>query len=116
LSDGSCIFCRIVARQLPSTIVHDGGDLLAFRDIDPKAPTHILIVPRRHIQSVNELVEADAGMVGQMVLLAGSIAKREGIDATGYRLVMNTGAEAGQSVPHLHLHVLGGRGMRWPPG
>lgn len=112
----NCIFCRIAAGQIPSTVVHSDADIVAFRDIDPKAPVHVLVIPRRHIASVNELEPADADLVGRMVLVAKSIADADGIARPGYRLVMNTGPDGGQSVSHLHLHVMGGRGLGWPPG
>ncbi|HEX6938011.1 MAG TPA: histidine triad nucleotide-binding protein [Longimicrobiales bacterium] len=112
----NCIFCGIVAGDVPATIVREDEDTVAFRDIDPKAPTHVLIVPRRHIASVNGLEAADAALVGQLFLAAKEVARDEGVAASGYRLVMNTGPEAGQSVDHIHLHLLGGRSLGWPPG
>lgn len=111
-----CIFCRIAAGQIPATQVHSDGDIVAFRDIDPRAPTHVLVIPRRHITSVNELGPGDVDLVGRMVLVAKAIAAADGVAGAGYRLVLNTGPDGGQSVSHLHLHVLGGRGMGWPPG
>jgi histidine triad (HIT) family protein len=112
----TCIFCRIAAGTIPSTIVHSDGEFVAFRDIDPKAPIHVLVIPRRHIDSVNALQGNDAGMIGRLVLAAKGIASAEGIADPGYRLVLNTGPDGGQSVGHLHLHLLGGRGLGWPPG
>jgi histidine triad (HIT) family protein len=111
-----CIFCRIAEGAIPATIVHSDAEIVAFRDIDPKAPTHVLVIPRRHIDSVNELDADDAALVGRLVLAAKAIARADGIAEPGYRLVLNTGPDGGQSVGHLHLHVLGGRGMTWPPG
>lgn len=111
-----CIFCRIVAGEIPAKVVREDEDTVAFRDIDPKASTHVLVVPRRHIPSVNALEEADAGLVGRLFLAAKEIASADGVAGSGYRLVMNTGPEAGQSVDHIHLHVLGGRRLAWPPG
>lgn len=111
-----CIFCRIATGGIPATTLHAEPDILAFRDIDPKAPVHVLVIPRRHIGSVNELAEGDADLVGRMVLVAKAIAAAEGIAGDGYRLVLNTGKDGGQSVAHLHLHVLGGRALGWPPG
>lgn len=111
-----CLFCRIAAGEIPATIVREDDEVVAFRDIDPKAPTHVLVVPRRHIASANDLTAADHDLVGRLFTTAGAIAGEEGIAEPGYRLVMNTGPEAGQSVAHIHLHVLGGRRMRWPPG
>ena len=111
-----CIFCRIAAGGIPANVLHQDEDLVAFRDIDPKAPVHVLVIPRRHVDSVNELESGDAGLVGRMVLVARSVAISEGIAEPGYRLVLNTGPDGGQSVGHLHLHLLGGRGLGWPPG
>lgn len=111
-----CIFCRIAAGELPAKIVREDEETLAFRDIDPRAPTHVLIIPRRHIPSVNALTEADAELVGRLFVVAREIAEGEGVAESGYRLVMNTGPGAGQSVDHIHLHLLGGRDLSWPPG
>lgn len=111
-----CLFCRIAAGEIPATIVREDDQVVAFRDIDPKAPTHVLVIPRRHIPSVNDLTAGDHDLVGKLFTTASAIADEEGLAEPGYRLVMNTGPEAGQSVAHIHLHVLGGRRMRWPPG
>jgi len=111
-----CIFCRIAEGEIPATIVLSDAEIVAFRDIDPKAPTHVLVIPRRHIDSVNELGAEDAALVGRLVLAGRAVAATDGIAEPGYRLVLNTGPDGGQSVGHLHLHVLGGRGMAWPPG
>lgn len=111
-----CLFCRIAAREIPATIVREDEETVAFRDIDPKAPVHVLVIPRRHISSVNALQGGDAGLVGRMVLAAAEVAAAEGIADGGYRLVLNTGPDAGQSVDHIHLHLLGGRALGWPPG
>jgi histidine triad (HIT) family protein len=111
-----CIFCRIVAKDLPGTIVHEDDKVVAFRDINPQAPTHIVLVPRKHVGSTNELVEGDDDVVGYLVRMAAQLAQAEQIDRRGYRLVVNCGREAGQSVGHLHLHLLGGRALAWPPG
>jgi histidine triad (HIT) family protein len=111
-----CIFCRIVAGELPAKIVREDEDTIAFRDIDPKAPTHVLVIPRRHIPSVNALMGSDAELVGRLYLSAREVAQAEGIAESGYRLVVNVGPDAGQSVDHIHLHVLGGRALDWPPG
>lgn len=111
-----CLFCRIAAGALPAKIVYEDDQTLAFRDIDPKAPTHVLVIPRRHIASVNELEDSDADLVGRLYLTAQEVAEAEGIKDSGYRLVMNNGADAGQTVDHIHLHVLGGRSLSWPPG
>jgi histidine triad (HIT) family protein len=109
-----CLFCRIVRREIPATLVAETEDCVAFRDINPQAPVHVLIIPREHVPSLNDAT--DAAMVGRLSLLAAEIAKREGISAAGYRTVINTNADAGQTVFHIHLHLLGGRPMRWPPG
>jgi histidine triad (HIT) family protein len=103
-----------VQREIPATLVAETEDCVAFRDISPQAPVHVLIVPREHVPSLNDAT--DAAMVGRLSLLAAEIAKREGISAAGYRTVINTNADAGQTVFHIHLHLLGGRPMRWPPG
>lgn len=110
-----CLFCRIVAGEIPAKIVHRDDEIVAFCDIAPKAPVHVLIVPARHVASVHEAQEADAGLLGRLLLAAKRIAEREGV-GDGYRLVTNHGADAGQSVLHLHVHLLGGRPMGWPPG
>jgi len=111
-----CIFCRIAAGEIPAKIVWQDDEILAFHDVDPRAPVHVLIIPRKHIASVNELDDADAPTVGRMYTRARDLARELGVAETGYRLVMNTGPEAGQSVWHIHLHLLGGRRMTWPPG
>jgi histidine triad (HIT) family protein len=109
-----CIFCRIVRGEIPSEVVANTGDCLAFRDVAPKAPVHLLIVPKKHVASLDDL--SDGETLGKMMMLAVALARQEGIAASGYRTVINTGAEGGQSVDHLHLHLLGGRQMTWPPG
>ncbi len=111
-----CLFCRILAKEIPSKTVHEDEQAVAFEDINPQAPTHILIVPRRHIPSLNEITAEDAVLVGHLHLVAAKLARERGIAESGYRTVLNNGRGAGQSVFHLHLHLLGGRGMRWPPG
>jgi histidine triad (HIT) family protein len=111
-----CLFCRLVAGEIPAAIVHQNEHVVAFRDITPQAPTHILIVPRRHIASLNDLFPADDALVGEMVRVAASLAKENGHSDRGYRTVFNCNADAGQTVFHLHLHLLGGRKMTWPPG
>jgi histidine triad (HIT) family protein len=110
------LFEKIVAREIPADIVWENDELLAFRDIDPQAPVHILISPKRKIRTLNDLEPDDAGLVGRMVLAAADIAKSEGIADDGYRLNLNCNAAGGQSVWHIHLHLLGGRQMKWPPG
>ena len=116
MSDPSCLFCRIAAEEIPADIVRATPDAIAFRDIHPQAPTHILIIPRRHIGSVNELDPADSDVMGKLFLMAKELAAEEGLAHDGYRMVVNAGADAGQTVFHIHLHLLGGRVMGWPPG
>jgi len=110
------LFCRIVAGEIPADIVHRDDTVLAFRDINPQAPTHILVVPTRHIASAADLTDADAELVGHLFAVIADLARREGVAESGFRVVTNTGLAAGQSVAHLHLHLLGGRQMSWPPG
>ena len=110
----SCLFCRIVRGEIPATLVAESDRCIAFRDVNPQAPTHVLVIPREHIASLD--AADDAELLGQMSLLAARIARDEGIAATGYRTVINTGHEAGQTVHHIHLHLLGGRRLGWPPG
>ena len=110
----SCIFCRIVRKEIPATIVLENEHVVAFRDIDAKAPTHVLIVPRTHVATLNDA--PDARVMGELMLAAAQVARMDGIDASGYRAVINSGADAGQTVFHVHLHVLGGRKLSWPPG
>jgi len=112
----SCLFCKIVAREIPATIVAENEHALAFRDIRPAAPTHMLVIPKKHITSVASAEDGDALLLGQLMLLARDVAKLDGLDTAGYRLVTNNGENAGQSVFHVHVHVLGGRAMAWPPG
>jgi histidine triad (HIT) family protein len=106
-----CIFCRIIAGEIPADIVYQDEDFLAFRDIMPKAPTHVLIIPKTHIASAAELTEGQAELAGRLIIIAKNLAKKKGIARKGYRLVINCGLEGGQVVPHLHLHLLGGRQM-----
>lgn len=112
----SCLFCRIIAGEIPSKKVYEDADLYAFEDINPQAPMHVLVVPKRHIATLNDLTAADDGLVGAMVRRGAEIAKARGLGGPGYRTVFNCNAQAGQSVFHVHLHVLGGRAMHWPPG
>ena len=109
-----CLFCKIVRGEIPAKLVHESDDCVAFRDIDPKAPVHVLVIPREHVSSLNET--RDAAMVGRLALVAADIARKEGIADAGYRTVVNTNRDAGQTVFHLHLHLLGGRSLSWPPG
>jgi histidine triad (HIT) family protein len=111
-----CLFCKIVAGQIPATIVFQDDHVVAFKDITPRAPTHVLIVPRRHIASLNDLGAGDDALVGEMVRAAAAIATEQGLADRGYRTVFNCNADAGQTVFHIHLHLLGGRTMAWPPG
>jgi len=111
-----CLFCKIIAGEIPGTIVHQDDQLVAFKDIDAKAPLHVLIVPRRHIATLNDLTPADDGLVGSMIRLAASLAREHGYSDRGYRTLFNTNREAGQSVFHIHLHLLAGRSFTWPPG
>ena len=110
----SCLFCRIVRGEIPAKIVRQDEHTVAFRDIDPKAPTHVLVIPKTHVPSLNEATDAE--MLGRLMLVARSIAEAEGLLTDGYRTVVNTGANAGQTVHHIHLHLLGGRHLSWPPG
>lgn len=111
-----CLFCKIIQKQIPATIVYEDDMVLAFRDINPQAPVHLLVIPKQHVSTANELTVADQSLLGHMVLTAQHLAQTEGIAEKGYRLAMNCNADGGQTVYHVHLHVLGGRGMRWPPG
>jgi histidine triad (HIT) family protein len=110
------IFAKIVRKEIPAQIVYEDDRALAFRDISPKAPVHILVVPKKEIARVSEAVAADEPLLGHLLTVAAEIARKEGIDSTGYRLVINKGVHAGESVAHLHVHLLGGRPMSWPPG
>jgi histidine triad (HIT) family protein len=115
-TDPSCLFCRIVADEIPSTRVHDDDAVIAFRDIAPRAPTHILVIPREHIASAAELTETHGPILGRLFAVAAEVARSEGIADAGYRVVTNVGRWGGQSVDHLHRHVMGGRAFDWPPG
>lgn len=110
-----CLFCGVVAGEVPAQVVHESERVLAFRDISPAAPTHVLVVPREHHGDLGALVAADPGLAGELLSAAVAVADAEGLTG-GHRLVVNTGEDAGQTVHHLHLHVLGGRGLDWPPG
>ncbi len=112
----ACLFCRIVAGEIPAAKVFEDDDLIAFRDINPQAPMHVLVIPKVHIATVNDLTPAHETLVGAMVRCAARVAKDHGFDASGYRTVFNCNAAAGQTVFHIHLHVLGGRTLAWPPG
>lgn len=111
-----CLFCRIVRKEIPASIVYEDNRLLAFTDINPQAPLHALVIPKHHIDSLNALSPQDDGLVGEMVRRAAAIARDKGFGDRGFRTVFNTNAEAGQTVFHIHLHLLAGRGLTWPPG
>ncbi len=111
-----CLFCKIIAREIPASIVYEDEHLIAFNDINPHAPTHVLVVPKRHVETLNDLSEGDDGLVGEMVRRAAAIAASRGLAAGGYRTVFNTNRDGGQTVFHIHLHLLGGRSFAWPPG
>lgn len=111
-----CLFCKIVRRSIPSKMVLENDHVVAFEDINPQAPTHILVVPRKHVATLNDVTPADSHVLGDVVMAAVEIARDRQIAASGYRLVWNTNRGAGQSVFHIHLHLLGGRAMAWPPG
>lgn len=115
VSASTCLFCRIVSRELPADIVGETDTLLAFKDVNPQAPVHLLLIPKEHIASVSDITEAHTSLVGQAVQFANRLARQYQLEA-GYRVVINCGPQAGQSVFHFHLHLLGGRVLRWPPG
>ena len=111
-----CLFCKIVDRQIPSAIVYEKEDVLGFKDVNPQAPVHILFVPKKHIPGVHAIDSSNQDFIKRLVLAATSMARERGIEESGYRLVINCRGEGGQTVDHLHLHLLGGRKMNWPPG
>jgi histidine triad (HIT) family protein len=111
-----CLFCRIINQEIPAGVIYEDEQVVAFRDIRPQAPVHVLIIPRRHVANLEQAQAADAALIGQIALVAAELARREGVAASGYRLVANVGPDAGESVPHLHFHLLGGRALAWPPG
>jgi len=111
-----CLFCKIVKREIPGSIVYEDDRVLAFNDVNPQAPTHVLLVPKRHIASLDDLTPGDDQIVGELARRAAAIARDRGIAAGGYRTVFNTNRDAGQTVFHIHLHLIGGRAMQWPPG
>lgn len=116
ISNDRCLFCRIANGEIPARKVYEDDDVFAFEDINPQAPTHVLIIPRKHIPSLDDLGEGDAAIVGLTVARAAEIARSLHLNADGYRLVVNTGEAAGQTVFHIHFHILGGRNLGWPPG
>ncbi|MES9851853.1 MAG: histidine triad nucleotide-binding protein [Candidatus Thiodiazotropha sp. L084R] len=111
-----CLFCKFVSSEIKPQTVYEDDDVLAFRDINPQAPCHVLIVPKRHISTLNDLIPEDAELMGKLYLAAAKVAKQEGLDGPGFRTVINCNEQAGQTVFHIHLHLLGGRQMKWPPG
>jgi histidine triad (HIT) family protein len=111
-----CLFCRIAAGSVPAEIVYQDEELVAFRDIGPQAPTHVLVIPRQHIDTLNDLTEEQAPLIGKMHLVAKQLAEQEGIAEDGYRTLINCNSAGGQAVYHIHLHLMGGRQMLWPPG
>ncbi len=116
MTRSDCLFCRILEGEIPAEIVYESETALAFRDINPQAPTHVLIIPRRHITTINDVVAGDHELMGSLFTAAKAVAAQEGLAEEGYRTVMNCGEGAGQSVFHIHLHLLGGRALNWPPG
>lgn len=116
MTDPNCIFCKIAAGEIDAEIVYQDDAVVAFRDTNPQAPTHVLVIPRKHVPTINDLGEGDVDTVGRLFLAAGRVARDDGVDQSGYRVVMNCMEGAGQSVFHVHLHVLGGRKFGWPPG
>jgi len=116
MSEQDCLFCKVLNGDIPADIVYESDSAIAFRDINPQAPTHVLVIPRKHVATINDLDEEDQEIVGSLYLAAKDIARAEGISDEGYRVVMNCNEGAGQSVFHIHLHVLGGRALSWPPG
>ncbi|MDJ0808294.1 MAG: histidine triad nucleotide-binding protein [Gammaproteobacteria bacterium] len=111
-----CLFCKFVSGEIKPNVVYEDGDVLAFRDVNPQAPTHVLVIPKRHISTLNDLQSDDAELIGKLYLAAKQVAEEEGIAEPGYRTLINCNAGAGQTVFHIHLHLLGGRPMGWPPG
>jgi|ERR1700733_1469301 histidine triad (HIT) family protein len=111
-----CLFCKIVRREISAEVVLEDDEVLAFKDVRPVAPSHALVIPKKHLTSIHEAETADGALLGRMMLAAQEVAEKLGLGSSGYRLVINTGPDAGQSVFHLHMHVLGGRTLAWPPG
>ena len=116
MSEEDCIFCRIAAGEIPADVVESTDNVVAFRDINPQAPVHVLVIPRRHIRDASTITPGDADVVTELIIVARKVAESEGIAERGYRLVFNVGEDATNTVPHLHLHLLGGRRLGWPPG
>lgn len=111
-----CLFCKIINGDIPANVLFEDEDIIAFEDIMPQAPSHFLVIPKRHISTLNDLTDADANVVGKLQITAAKVAKQKGIADSGYRVVMNCNEAGGQTVYHIHMHVLGGRAMTWPPG
>ena len=111
-----CLFCKIAKKEIPSKIVFENEQILAFRDIDPQAPVHILVIPKKHISGLNDITSRDKELLGELINAVKEIAAKEKVDESGYRLVVNNGRDAGQAVEHIHFHLLGGRKLLWPPG
>ena len=116
MSEQDCLFCKVLNGDIPADIVYESDSAIAFRDINPQAPTHVLVIPRKHVATINDLDEENQEIVGSLYLAAKDIARAEGLSDEGYRVVMNCNEGAGQSVFHIHLHLLGGRALSWPPG
>lgn len=116
MAENDCLFCRIIEGEVPARFVHQDDDVVAFHDVNPRAPTHVLLLPRRHIASATDLTEADGPMLGRLFDVAARIAREAGIAEGGYRMVTNVGRDAGQTIDHLHFHLMGGRSFTWPPG
>jgi len=114
--DPGCLFCRIARRELPARILFETGRVLAFEDIRPKAPVHVLVIPKLHFASLNDAPDGSEDLLGELLAAARRAAREKGVAETGYRVVLNTGPDSGQEVPHIHFHVLGGRPLHWPPG
>jgi histidine triad (HIT) family protein len=113
---GGCLFCRIMKKEIPASLVYEDDHVIVIRDINPQAPVHLLAIPRQHYAAVHEVGGLHAALFGTLFQAIGSVVKKEGLADTGYRLVVNAGESAGQAVPHIHVHILGGRPLRWPPG
>ncbi|MDP8233309.1 MAG: histidine triad nucleotide-binding protein [Candidatus Saelkia tenebricola] len=111
-----CIFCKIIEKEIPSVIVYEDSEVIAFNDIIPQAPVHIIIIPKKHIEKISDITSEDIDIIGKLIFTAKNIAKEKGISESGYRLVFNCNKDAGQAVFHIHLHLLGGRKLNWPPG
>lgn len=111
-----CLFCRIIRKDIPASVIHEDDKCLAFQDINPKAPVHFLVIPKKHMESVRECTAEDQELLGHLLRVSNRLAQDRQIQSSGFRIVINTGADGGQTVFHLHLHLLGGREMSWPPG